>query len=273
MYKLIACDLDGTLIKSDRTISEENIKSIKEANDAGVLFVPTSGRGFLSIQVTAKALGVFNKKNQYIISYNGGVITENYQNKILLMKDMDHQVADKLYEEGLKRNLTIHVYTLDQVYIYHLSEEEKEFLNGRISYIEGSWQNLNFLKDQKILKILYENTNYEFLKKISEELSITLPYLAMSFSSKRYLEFNPENVTKGAGLVSLADYLHIPIEETIAIGDSLNDLSMIEKAGLGVGVNNASYDLVPHCDFITKNDYNHSAIKEVIDRFIFNKGN
>lgn len=77
MYKIIVCDLDETLISKDRTISQENIQAIRQATEKGVIFVPCTGRGYNSVHNTTKELGLYGKEGQYVISYNGGAITEN----------------------------------------------------------------------------------------------------------------------------------------------------------------------------------------------------
>ena len=74
MYKIIVCDLDETLISRDRTISSENIEAIRKATEAGVKFVPCTGRGYNSVHHTTAQLGLFDQKDQYVISYNGGAI-------------------------------------------------------------------------------------------------------------------------------------------------------------------------------------------------------
>ena len=92
----------------------------------------------------------------------------------------------------------------------------------------------------------------------------------VSFSSNRYMEFNRKGVSKGMGLHKLADLLGVDIKDTIAIGDNYNDLSMIQEAGLGIGVANTVEAMKKDCDYITQSDCNHSAIAEVINKFIFN---
>ena len=83
MYKIIACDLDETLLSDDRTISKENIEAIQKAKELGVKFVPATGRGFNTVGGTLKDLGLYDLENEYVISYNGGAITEN---KYFLLK-------------------------------------------------------------------------------------------------------------------------------------------------------------------------------------------
>jgi hydroxymethylpyrimidine pyrophosphatase-like HAD family hydrolase len=92
----------------------------------------------------------------------------------------------------------------------------------------------------------------------------------VSYSSNRYIEFNRRGVNKGAGLLNLAMLLGIRQEETIAIGDNYNDLSMIRAAGLGVGVANTVPEMKNQCDVITRATHEDGAVAEVIETYILN---
>lgn len=268
MYKIIACDLDETLISRDRTISKENIEAIKKAKELGVKFVPATGRGYNSVRDTLKELGLFDEKNQYVISYNGGAITENKGERLLHFEGLDFQKAEELFKCGLNYDVCIHVYTKDMVYAYNYVQEEKDYLAGRMPITEIYTKNLDFLKGQEIVKVLYMNTNYDYLFKIAKELEDISEDLDVSYSSNRYLEFNHKGVNKGAGLATLAEVLGVDIKDTIAIGDNFNDLSMIKVAGLGVGVQNTVEAMKKECDVITKATCDESAVAEVIKNYI-----
>lgn len=268
MYKIIACDLDETLLKTDRTVSKENIDAIGAAKRRGVKFVPATGRGFETVQDTLKTLGLFDEENEYVISFNGGAITENKNNRLLHFEGISFDSANTLYKRGLNYDVCIHVYTKDTVYIYNYTDEEKEYLNGRMEGVEIFTDQIDFLKDQEIVKVLYMNTDYDYLKQIEKDLSNITQDMDVSFSSNRYIEFNHRGVNKGAGLLSLAKLLGVKPEETIAIGDNFNDLSMIKAAGLGVGVANAVAGVKKNCNYITQATCDESAIAEVINKFI-----
>ena len=92
--------------------------------------------------------------------------------------------------------------------------------------------------------------------------------LSTTFSSGRYYEFNPAGVDKGFGLRALADYLGIDIADTIACGDSANDMAMLEAAGVGVVVSNASHDAAAIADYRAKSSCNDGIFAEVLEKFI-----
>ena len=274
MYKIIACDLDETLISRDRSISKENIEAIQRAKQAGVRFVPATGRGYNSVRNELKTLGLYDLENEYVISYNGGAITENKDERVLHFQGITFKEAQDLYIRGLSYDhIGIHIYTPDQVWVRNFYPEEVEYLACRQPCTEIFGDDIEFLKEKEIVKAIYMNTDYDYLRKIQSQITDLTMDLDVSFSSNRYMEFNRKGVSKGKGLHKLADLLGVDIRDTIAIGDNYNDLSMIKEAGLGVGVANTVEAMKKACDYITKADCDHSAIAEVINRFIFNEGN
>jgi Cof subfamily protein (haloacid dehalogenase superfamily) len=268
MYKIIACDLDETLIRTDRTISDKDKEAILKAKELGVKFVPATGRGFNSVQGTLKELGLYDLENEYVISYNGGAITENKGNKLLHFEGIPFELAQEFYRRGLDYDVCIHIYTKDMVYAYNYVQEEIDYLAGRMEVTEIFDRNIDFLKGQDIVKALYMNTDFAYLKKIEEDLKDITQNVDVSFSSNRYIEFNHQGVNKGQGLLSLAELLGVKREETIAIGDNYNDLSMIKAAGLGVGVQNSAEGMKKDCDYITQATCNENAVAEVINKFV-----
>lgn len=271
-YKLIVSDLDETLLNTDKQVGEKTIAAVKKAEDAGVLFIPATGRGYTSVHSTTKALGLYDQSGQYVISFNGGAITENKNEKLLFKQGISFEEAEALYQKGLTyKDICIHIYTLDHVYVRNFYDNEKRYLNGRMQVEEIFSDSIDFLKDQYIIKAIYMNEDFNYLNRIRNEISDLTVNMDVSFSSNRYMEFNRKGVSKGTGLEKLCHILNIPIEETIAIGDNFNDLSMIQTAGLGVGVANTVEDMKSKCDVITKNDCNHDAVAEVINRYIFHE--
>lgn len=267
MYKLIASDLDETLLNSQKHVSKQDIESISTLLDTK--FVLATGRGVYSISNTLKELGFYNKKDQYVISYNGGVITENNDSKPLFIKPLSFSDVEYLFNLGLKYNVCIQLCTLDGVYTYRLFQDEIDYIKGAIVYRELNNTDISFIKNETVLKVLFNINDMEYLRQIRKEINLEDKY-SISFSAMRYLEINPKGVNKGFGLKQLCDILNIDIKDTIAVGDNTNDLDMILAAGLGVGVNNVIKDIKKDCDYILDNDNNHSPITELINKFIKN---
>ncbi|MBR1634510.1 MAG: HAD family phosphatase [Lachnospiraceae bacterium] len=269
MYQLIACDLDETLLQTwDKKVSQKNRDAIKKAREKGVRFVVTTGRGYETVDGTLEEIGLKDQEGQYVISFNGGAITENAGRRLMHFEGIPFSRAEELFARGMTYDVGIHVYTKDTVYVYNLSENERTFLQGRMAIEPFSDCNLDFLKGQDIVKCIYVNTDFSYLKKIESELSELVSDMEVSFSSNRYIEFNKQGVNKGNGLRRLAELLDIDMKDTIAVGDNYNDLSMIRAAGLGVGVANTVEEMKAECDYVTAATCDQSAIAEVVEKFV-----
>ena len=268
MYKIIVCDLDETLIRMDRTISEQDKNAIAQAKDRGVKFVPATGRGYGSVDVTLRELGLYDEPGQYVISYNGGAITENRDHKLLHFQGIPFELAEELYRRGLQYDVCVHVYTKDMVYAYNFVEEEIDYLAGRMEVQEIFDKNIDFLNEQEIVKCLYMNTDYSYLQRIAKDLADITKDIDVSYSANRYIEFNQKGVNKGEGLRRLAELLNVDMKDTIAIGDNYNDLPMIKAAGLGAGVANTVEAMKGECDYVAKATCDENAVCEVIEKFV-----
>ncbi len=268
MYKIITCDLDETLLCMDRTICQRNLDAIRAATEKGVKFVCASGRGYMSFQNTLQQIGLYDLADHYSISFNGGAITENKGNRVLHLEGISWELADTLYRKGREYDVCQHIYTQDTVYIYNINEGEKAFLNNRMDYIEIFDEDLSFLKGQQIIKILYQHEGYDFLNPIEKEIEPLTRDCEVSYSSGRYLEFNKIGVSKGNGLRRLAAILGVDMKDTIAIGDNVNDLSMIQAAGLGTAVGNVFEGIVDECDYVAKSTNDEGGVGEIIEKFV-----
>lgn len=268
-YKLIACDMDDTLLSSDATICKRNIEAIAKATAQGVKFVPCTGRGFTSVAGILQTLHLFDQPNQYVISFNGGSITENKDSRSLFWDAIPFDLADRLYRRGVQYGMCMHIYTYEETYVYAITPDEEAFLHGRMPYIPTTETTLDFLRGKaEIGKLIITNTDDAVLQQIRRDMTPLLDDIKVNFSSNRYIEFMHKNVTKGVGLLKLAELLGIKPEETMAIGDNLNDIEMLEAAGLSVGVHNLNPAIRPYCDIVTEASNNEGGVAEALERFV-----
>ena len=270
MYKMILSDLDETLLVNHHVpkINQEAVKKLKEKN---VKFVPATGRAFNMIGEILKEIGTYQQDNEYSICFNGALIVENKDEKILSFQGLSFELAKELFEAARAYDVCVLIFTLDCCYIFRADPNEVERKTQQKARFEVIDEyNMDFLKDDQIAKLLFEKRDMPYLKNIEKELQpLIQDRLVASYSSYRYLEFNPLGVSKGAALLWLADYLGIKQAETIAIGDNFNDTSMIETAGLGVCVSSAVSEIQEMSDYVTTVDYDKGAVSEVINKFIF----
>lgn len=269
-YKVIASDMDETLLNDQHVICQRNIDLIRLAKEKGVKFVPATGRGFMSIQRDLKLLGLYDIPQEYVISFNGGALTEDKNNQLLYFEGLSFEKTKEIFEFGLQQDVCQHIYTKDKVYVFNLSESEAKRIQEQQVECEIMTENsMDFLKDEPISKILFQNTDVPYLMSLEPQMkSITEGMCAVSYSSNRYMEFNKIGVDKGEGLKHLAQIIGVDLSECIAVGDNYNDLPMLEVAGLSVAAGNAVDDVKKVCDVVTKADNNEGVIAEIIERFI-----
>ena len=274
MYKIVACDLDETLLDTNQhKVPERNRTAIRRAKELGVWFVPCSGRGSASMQGTLEELGLAGQPGQYTIGFNGGSIIEN-TGKTIYFQGISFETARLLFEKSLQYDVCFHIYTDRDVYIRNINPDEEAFLLGRQDYSLFEGKDIDFLEGRLISKVLYQNTDLDLLHRIHAEMEPVIAgesgtdQLSVSYSSNRYIEFNKAGVDKGSGLLRLADLLGVSYDEVIAIGDNNNDISMIRAAGLGCGVANATEETRAFCDFIAESDCDRGGVGEIIEKFI-----
>ena len=269
MYRLMLSDLDETLLVNHH-VPDFNIEAIKKARAKGLKFVPATGRAYNMILDILKEIGTYDQADEYSICFNGGLIIENKNNRILNFKGLSFENAKLLFEKARNYDVCILVFTLDMCYIYNANDDEvKRKTVQKAPFVVVDDYNFEIFKDKQIAKILYQKKDMGYLKMIAHELNkFTKDQIAVSYSSNRYLEFNALGVNKGYGLKWLADYLGIDLKETIAIGDNYNDVEMIKTAALGICVACGDNEIKESAQYVTKSDYYQGAVKEVIEKFV-----
>ncbi|AKP66633.1 Cof-type HAD-IIB family hydrolase [Companilactobacillus ginsenosidimutans] len=272
MYKMIVCDLDETLLKDDGELSEKNIGAIKTAVEKGVYFVPNSGRSYLSFENVLKETNLSGLPDQYSISYNGGLILENEDNRTIQVNSMDYEIAKTIFEIGISdANADVHVYLQDDLFIYGLKDDDANYLTSRgVEFNQMDSNDFSIFKNKNIMKIIMDLPTMELRKEMQQkvESKVNASALATTFSSDRYVEFNPAGVDKGSAAIQLGEKLNIKSDEIIAVGDNGNDLSMLKVVGLPISVANGLDSVKQAAKYITKSDNNHDALAEIINKFI-----
>ncbi len=269
MYRMILSDLDETLLVNHH-VPDFNREAVQKLSDKNVKFVPATGRAFNMIREILQELGTYEKENEYAICFNGGLIVENKNERILRFQGLSYEKAKKMFDLAEKFDVCVLIFTLDYCYIFRADPDEverKTLQKAPFRVIDE--YDMSFLKEDKIAKILFERRDMDYLKSIEKQLQpLIQDEYAISYSSHRYIEFNAPGISKGNALLWLSDYLGIRQEETIAIGDNYNDVAMIQNAGLGVCVSSATPDIQAIADYVTSVDYDQGAVKEVIEKFI-----
>ncbi len=265
MYKLIALDMDGTLLREDKTISKETHRAIQRARAKGVKVVLTTGRPIDGVKSYLKELNLVND-DDYAIAYNGALIQNTKTKEVIAQTLMTLEDLDYLYKLSQELKVNIHALT-DYSCITpkwsKYSQVEADINNIPLEFVDFN----NIDKNTTIVKIMFIDEP-EYLSKVIDRLpkEVYEKYSVLR-SAPYFLEFLDKNVNKGAGVGLLANKLGIKPEEVICVGDAGNDIHMIQFAGLGVAMGNAFTEVKAVADYVTLSN-EENGVAHVIDRFV-----
>lgn len=267
-YPLIISDFDGTLLRSDGTISETTKKKIDEYIAVGGTFGICTGRMFTSILPRARELGL----KGLVASYQGSVITDIESGALLVDGYIPAEAAAEICKVFEKLDLHIHVYTLNEFYVNRRDEAlevYEKICNVKGNVIEkeplSAFVFRNALKIRKVLAIVRIEDKKRIFKTVSDELG---EKFYVTYSTANLVEVTGRTYSKGTAVKFMAEYYGVPIERTVAAGDSLNDLPMLQAAGLGLAVKNADEALKDKVQsFPFSND--EDAIGNIIESYGF----
>lgn len=273
MIQLILSDLDETLLNDDGTIHPENIAAIQAFTQNGGYFVPNTGRSYKSVYGTLAQLGL-NKTTQYVVSYNGGAIVAiapDGQEEIVVEHGMSLTLAQKIFDLGQVNDVVdTHVYTRDNLYIYNISATDQRYMTERqVPYTEITTTDLSFMANEgPVMKVIFEHPDPAVQQAIADAVTAVVgDEVLVTFSSNRYVEFNPKGADKGVTGLELADILGIAHDDTAAIGDNLNDAAQIKAAGVGVAVANAKPEIKALADVVLTTTNNEAAVADFIQHY------
>ena len=262
MYKLVAIDVDGTLVNDDKRLTKRTIDSIKKAIQIDTKIVISSARSFYRLKNYLEQLGLI-KDNQYTICFNGAVIIENGKKNIILSNNFDIEEIWELINLAGKFNTPIFLYSMNSVFVEQVPkviETSKSFKNVKLDLLKFNTINFNRNNIYKILFVNDYDNITDIKKKIPEKYEITS-------SIPECIEFVKKGTTKSKSLQFICRKCNIKQSEIIAIGDADNDLEMINFAGLGVAMGNAHDSLKIHANYVTGSN-NDDGVADVIDKYV-----
>lgn len=266
--KLIALDLDDTLLTKDLKITPETVKALQTAAKQGIYIVPCSGRAENGILQFVRVLEIAGtQQGRFIIAVNGSEIFDLHTRTTIYSRKVPFEVLSFVYDEALKRGLPCQVYNSTTTF----ANVDNEF-----THIDARLCKLNmeivpefrdFLKPghSKMLVPGDEKIIAEFCSFLKKELEGK----AVVFTSKPYfLEVMPANCGKGEAINWLADYLSIPRDKTMAFGDSMNDESMIRLAGYPVAMCNGLEYIQDIAKYVTRKSNEEDGIGDFLNEFV-----
>ena len=267
--RLIALDLDDTLLDSNRKISDKNVQVLQECVRRGIYVVLCSGRAEDGILPLVRRLDIAGSEfGKFIIAINGCSIFDMHERKQIYTCSVDSNILLKANSEAEKMGLRSEVYSPDTIFYAEGTPWTRKDVDmcGLKGKVIDDYE--TFLREKKFPKMLVPGEP-ETLQVLQKKLKAELGDSAVIFTSKPYfLEILPPNCGKGESINWLADYIGIPRSSTMGFGDSMNDESMIVKCGYGVCMSNGIDYIKNAADFITEKDNNSSGVGDFIEKYV-----
>lgn len=265
--KLLALDMDDTLLRDDLTISNKNKIAISKAINKGVKIVLASGRTYLGMKKYVKALGL-EKEEEYVVCSNGTMVIQTNDGQDIFSSCMTDSLKKIAYEETKRRNLPLQYYTEDEI-VANFDNEYTDIdckltgMNKRVA--EDFYKEI---MDYPVNKMVISAEN-NILLRVQDELKEKYSNIANIFISKPiFLEVLPKEADKKSGLKFLTEKLGLKRENVMAMGDAMNDKKMLEFAGHGVAMNNAVDGIKEIADFVIPCSNEEDGVAWAIEEFI-----
>ena len=260
--KLVAVDMDDTLLDGTLQVSPRTCEAIHKAQEQGVVVTIATGRMFSSALPFAKQLNI----QAPLIVYNGGMVRYPISKEMVFHKTIEADVAGKIVEFFRQRGWYLQSYINDELYVAERTAEAiyyEKFANIKAIVVGDEFYSMKH-EPTKFLALSEPDTIQQILKVVNAEFGGAV---FAATSKATFLELTHPSVNKGHALAALADKLAIRREEVMAIGDSNNDYPMIDYAGFGVAMGNASERVKKIAQAVTAHNNAH-GVAEAIEKYV-----
>jgi len=237
MIKMIVMDLDGTLLNSEKNVSDYSVSILNECKNMGIKIVIATARA------EKQAIRCINLiKPDYMI-LNGGSLVLNKDKKIIYEKYLQINISDGILNE-LKMNKNIGVITIETITNYYVSQENVKWHND---FMYGIYYNFQKPLSERTYKITVETPNKKIIKNLEkkyQEIQI------IEFSGDNWYGIYHKEASKLLAIKAIISETNIPMKNIISFGDDFNDIEMIAKCGIGIAMDNGIEEIKKNADFI-----------------------
>ncbi len=266
MYKLIALDMDGTLLRGDGTISQRTKSAIQQARQKGVKVVLASGRPIEGLERYLTELEL-TSNDDYALSYNGALIKNVGTRETICSQLISGKDVHDVYSISQKIGVNTHAFSTELGLISpklsHYTAHERDMNGIALTLIDFN----ELSEDHPIIKVMLVDEPEILSPGVEQIPADYYERFTVVRSAPFFLEILNKNSNKGNGVAMLADYLGIKPEEVICVGDAGNDVHMLEYAGLSVAMGNAFDDIKAIADYVTHSN-EEDGVAHVIEKFI-----
>lgn len=288
MYKLVAVDLDGTMLNSYGIVTDNTKKIIKKTIDKGIDVIIASGRPIDSIKEIAKEIG----SNKYFIAGNGSLVYDIQKDEIIYERYMTKQKVLEIIKICEQNSITYNIYTektiiakslkYNVLYYYKENLKKEENKKTNITIVNDIMEFVRNAENEKFLKIticdedkVVFNSIIRKLRKINDIDVLDVSHMSRKMIKQgteeipieyHYTEISLNNVDKWNAIQFLMEKMNIKKEEVIAIGDNINDKKMIENAGVGIAMGESTPVVKEIADYITT-DNNEEGTALALEKY------
>lgn len=260
--KLVATDIDGTLVKWDTRVSDGVKNCVKKLQENGVKVVLVTGRMHCATKHLRDELGL----NSPVVSYQGGLIKDS-DGKTLYQENLDSDYAKEIINWAHKNDVHLNLYIDDKLYVEKDDDCVKRYTDGKfVPYTVCPFESLKIENVNKILAIDYGNA--EHVTGWVNELQVKFPELYIVKSTPFFCEIGSPMAKKSLGVEFLAKHWNLSQDEILTIGDQNNDIELLKAGGVKVAMGNATPELKECANFITDSVENDGFVK-AINKFCF----
>lgn len=242
--KLIAFDLDGTLLNGEHQLSEETIAAVNKVREKGVKVLIATGRMFCSAAPYAEQLGIVEP----LISYNGALVVDPVKEEQLFHEPIPFEIAKKITKKVEENDYHLQLYIDDKLFVSQTNKYTDRYIDisGIKAGVVGSL--VDFLDTEPTKMLIIEDDEDRLIEIKNFLIENFSDQIELSSSYYSFIEITKKDISKAVPLKTIAADLGIKREEIMAFGDGLNDLKMIEWVGRGVAMQNAHPELQEHAD-------------------------
>lgn len=265
--KMVATDIDGTILKYSGEFNPEVIECIKDLDKRGIKVVIVTGRMHQSAKKIADQLGLKNA----VVSYQGALVKDNTpKQNTLYERYIPAQTAKKIIQWGHNENIHMNLYMNDKLYVEKDDDTTRKYTaHQNIPFTVANFDEIELDKVNKLLFIDYADADRVTL--LTKKLQKDFPELFIVKSCENFCEVCHKEATKGDGLRCLQKLYGIPKEETLTIGDHNNDIDLLLAGGVKVAMGNGTEDLKKIADYVTDTVDNNGFVK-AIEKFVLKEG-
>jgi len=267
--KLIAIDMDGTLLNEHGDLNPETIKTVKEAKERGIKIVLCTGRPLMGIERFLPVLEL-DQVGDYAITYNGALVQHTADGHVIAKHTLTYD--DYLRIEYTARRLGVHSHAEDEKYIYTANHDISRYTIHEVELVNMPlrFQTADQFDRGHIFSKVMLIDEPDILAAAQQKLpaDFATDYYVVN-SEPFYLEVLNKHANKGSGLASLAEHLGLTAAEVMAIGDQANDLTMLEYADTAIAMGNAIPEVKAVATAVTATN-REDGVAQAIQRYAFN---